>query len=177
MTRVRQRQRGGSWWGPRGTGRPLTGGAEGGRGPEVRPQALNQHLPPAWHCPSWWQQRKRQHGQSVFFHRGDVLNGNRKQSWFKIHQDFRLWGWRREAIFTERGTPREVARKSLSEMVALVTHLNGELKKKHSRQDILPEATTDSAFLRTRKAALWPAHTGGGRAGWRGLAAAAAAFY
>lgn len=39
-----------------------------------------------------------------------------------------------------------MARKSLSEMVALVTHLNGELKKKHSRQDILPEATTDGIF-------------------------------
>lgn len=122
VTEVRQRQRWRTRWGPRGTGRPLTGAGEGRRGPAVRPQTLSQHLPPARHCPSCWQPRKRRHRQTVLFHTGDALNGNRKQSQIRIHQDFRLQGWKGEAIFIKWGTPREVAGKSFSEMVALGSH-------------------------------------------------------
>ena len=45
-----------------------------------------------------------------------------QQSQIRIHQDFRLQGWRGEAIFIKWGTPREVAGKSFSEMVALGSH-------------------------------------------------------
>lgn len=152
------------------------GSGERGRGHlGYHTKIFNKHLSQAKPCPRSWQQKEKTRWNTLCFCSSYVLVA--KKNGFIICDRVRWSCFKEEALFGEQVTWREWPGNSSWRWWCWYWDQNEDLRRKHSGQDMVLEATANVAFLKSQKAATWLERTEGGRARWNGLAAAAAAFY